>query len=459
MDPVSLCVNTQTPLVQFKRTESATKKKAAPLKVPNLSEFEDGVDYDFSPGGVTRMVFPLVRRMIQEGTLSDAHWVSLDPEGPASLLAGGITLHSVHLTADRLKGYGVVKETLWGAAHRTVRDTPASQDVFWTDDFSEYAYYNRLTAETIGALDRKEDFDLFYIHDFQQLPIGHMLGTLKPKIYRWHIPFEASAIPDQWRELLTTYFDSYNVIIASARRYVEALKSFGYSGKVRKIYPYVDPREYSRPPKSERTAVRRKLALRDRDDVVLVVARMDPMKGQDRAIRALAGLAPRYPNLKLVLVGNGSFSSSRQGLGLSKGSRWQAELEGLARHLSVEDRVVFAGHVTQRELDALYETCKFTVLPSVEEGFGLVVVEGWLHSKAAVVSGKAGIAELIEAGRNGLLSDPDDPVRLGEAMRLLLDDGDLTHRLGREGYRTSKLCSLDAGVRAETEVITQLIDR
>lgn len=458
MERLSMCVNTQTPLVRFKPSEPA-RKRTAPVKTPDLSDLTEGVDYDFSPGGVTRMVFPLVRRMLSEGTLEDAHWVSLDPAGPEILTAGGMTLHSVHLQKDRLKSYGTVKETIWGAAHRTGLDARTAKDIFWTDDFSEYAYYNRLTAGLIGKLDREFDFDVFYVHDFQQLPMGHMLATLKPKIYRWHIPFDQSAIPDQWRELFAIYFDSYDVIVVSARRYVDSLKSFGYSGKVRKIYPYVDPREYSRPPRRERAAIRRKLGVGEDDEVILSVARMDPMKGQDWAIRALVSVASSYPKVKLVLVGNGSFSSSKQGLGLSKGGEWRMELETLSRQLGMENHVVFAGHVTQRELDALYETCRFTVLPSVEEGFGLVVIESWLHSRAALVTERAGVAELVEEGRNGLLFDPGDPAMLTEKMRLLLDDDELARRIGQRGHRTSKVCSVDVGVKAETEVITQLIGK
>ena len=229
-----MCVNTQTPFLRFKPPETQGKRRA-PLKPANLANLSEGVDYGFAPGGVTRMVFPLVRRMIREGTLRDAHWVALDPAGPETIRAGGLTLHSVHLPKDRLKSYGIVKETLWGAAHHMVPDSSPAKDIFWTDDFSEYAYYNRVTAEMIGELDRRHDFDLFYVHDFQQLPMGQMLGPLKPKIYRWHIPFDQSAIPDQWKELLTAYFDSYDVIVVSAGRYREALKSFGYSGKVRVV--------------------------------------------------------------------------------------------------------------------------------------------------------------------------------------------------------------------------------
>ena len=243
MERLKLCVNTQTPLVRFRRP-GTRRKRSTPERAVDLSKLAEGVDYEFSPGGVTRMVFPLVRRMLHDGTLGDAHWVSLDPSGPDVFTAGGIVLHSIHLKKERLKSYGNVKETLGGAAHPSGLDTRRARDIFWTDDFSEYAYYNRLSAELIGKLDQEVDFDVFYIHDFQQLPMGHMLATLKPKIYRWHIPFDDSAIPDQWRELLTTYFGCYDVVVVSTRKSMDSLKSFGYAGKIRKIYPYVDPREY-----------------------------------------------------------------------------------------------------------------------------------------------------------------------------------------------------------------------
>ena len=162
------------------------------------------------------MVYPLINRMLKDGILSDAHWISLNPTGPETIKAGRITLHSINLEKDRLSKYGHVKEAIWGAAHGTSDDTLGDRDIFWSDEFSEYAYYNRLTSELIRKLDEEHDFDIFYIHDFQQLPIGHMLATLKPKIFRWHIPFDESMLPEQWTEPLATYFNSYDVVIASS---------------------------------------------------------------------------------------------------------------------------------------------------------------------------------------------------------------------------------------------------
>jgi glycosyltransferase involved in cell wall biosynthesis len=417
----------------------------------------EGVEYEFSTGGVTRMVYPLLRKMVEDGTVEDAQWVSLNPSGPPVVKANGITFHHVALPSEKLAGYGAVKEAIWGTVHGVQSAGAAMENVFWTDEFSEFTYYNRVSAELMAKLDDQHDFDLFYIHDFQQLPVGKLLETLKPKIFRWHIPFDETMIPIEWKELLATYFNSYDTVIASSGKYLDALKSFGHQGRVRKVYPFVDSREFSVPSKEEVDELSRRLGIGDEDIVALTVARMDPMKGQDRAIRAVASSTSKFENIKLVFVGNGSFSGSVSGLSLSKGQRWREELESRARKLGLENKVIFAGHLSQKDLDSIYERCNFTVLPSVKEGFGLVVVESWLHHKPAIVTDQAGVAELIEDGKNGLLFDPNDSSALTNNIALLYDDSELCKKMGDRGFETSAQCSMEEGVKAEKQVIAELV--
>jgi glycosyltransferase involved in cell wall biosynthesis len=453
VEPLSLCVNTQTPLVQLLRPRPTTSAGRGPSIAPvQLSKLVEGTDYRLSPGGVTRMIAPLVRRLQADGVLNEVHWVALNPSGPRTILADGMTLHNVALDPARMASYGHVKEAIWGAVHG-IGGRGGDDELLWTDQYSEYAYYNRASSEVIQELDRKYDFDAFYVHDFQQLAVGHMLNTLKPKIFRWHIPFDETMIPPEWREWLATYFNSYDVVIVSARRYRASLKAFGHTGKVRQLYPYVDPADFSRPPHDEVAATCRARGIRN-EEVVLVVGRMDPMKGQDRAIRAFGAVAKEFPSSRLVLVGNGSFSGAQGAPGLSKGARWRTELELLVKKLGLENRVLFTGHLTQRELDCFYEAARFTVLPSVQEGFGLVVVESWLHRKPTIITDRAGIAELVQDGRNGLLVDPDRPKKMAEQMRrLLADDGEFVRRLGREGYKSSKQCTVDTAAPAEAKLL------
>ena len=122
--------------------------------------------------------------------------------------------------------------------------------------------------------------------------------------------------------------------------------------------------------------------------------------------------------------------------------------------------MVFTGHLIQEELDCMYERCRFTILPSVREGFGLVAVESWLHGKPAIVSDRSGIAELIRDGMNGLLFDPNDSAALADQMRLLLGarSGTLRARLARNGRTTSKKCFLDAAEKAEGQLLAEVTE-
>jgi len=446
-------------LVQFLEPPDGDRRTWESRGEVDLATLREGVDYHLSPGGVTRMVYPLLRRLLHEQVVEGAHWVALNPHGPTTVRLGGLTLHNVSIEGSRMAGYGKVKEAIWGRIHELDgAETP--NELFWSEAFSEYAYYNRRTAEVIRSLDERLDFDVFYIHDFQQLAVGHMLGTLKPKVFRWHIPFDASTIPDQWRELLSTYLNSYDVVVVSARRYARSLSVLRPKGKTLRLYPYIDPDDYTLPENGAVQTVSARFGLLPGDDVALVVGRMDPIKGQDLAIAALGEIAGRYPALKLVLVGNGSFSGSSSGLGLSKSGVWRRHLEALVQERGLEDRVVFTGHVSQAELDALYQRSRFTLLPSVREGFGLVAVESWIHDRPAIVTERAGITELIRDGVNGLVFDPDEPGALKRQMRRLLDDrsGRLTARLVRNGRTTARRCSLDAAEKAEERLLATVTE-
>lgn len=456
MSGLKMCVSTQTPLVQFDMGERARGRGEGESPVVDLESLVEGKEYRYTPGGVTRMVFPLLRHMLRSGMLTSVDWTSLNPTAPSIARIGGIMLRSVAIEKSRMAGYGKAKEAIL-AAMSGIASGGADDDIFWSDDFTDYAYYNRQTAELVSALDRENDFDVFYIHDFQQLPLGHMLHSLKPKIFRWHIPFDESVIPSEWKEPLGTYLNSYDVVIASSMKYLSSLQRFGYSGKARHVYPYVDPTDYSVPSMGEVDSLCRGLGLAKQDKVALVVARMDPMKGQDRAIRALAKARKEERRLKLVLVGNGSFSSSKGGVGLSKGAAWRSELELLAKKLGLKESVVFAGHLSHGGLDAAYERCDLTLLPSVREGFGLVVLESWIHKKPSIVSRGAGISELVADGVNGFLYDPDDCDGLADKMLTLVSDKRRARLMGERGCSTSKRCYIDEGVKDESDVIAGVV--
>lgn len=287
--------------------------------------------------------------------------------------------------------------------------------------------------------------------------MAHMLHTIKPKVFRWHIPFDESLIPEVWRQSLASYFNSYDGVIVSCKKYLASLKRFGYTREARYIYPHIDQDVYKRPRKREIEEFNHKFGIQEDDRVLLVVARLDPMKGQDRAIKGFAKVARNFPDSKLVLAGDGSFSSSKQGIGLSKAERWLSQLRELVRTLGLESRVVFTGHLTHTELQAAYERCELTILPSVLEGFGLVVIESWRYKKPTIVSSMAGVAELIKQGKNGLLFNPNDPDDLVDKLSVVLSNQNLASAFGKNGYIDSRQCSLGKGVKSVAQLMLDLV--
>ena len=146
--------------------------------------------------------------------------------------------------------------------------------------------------------------------------------------------------------------------------------------------------------------------------VLGAVGRLDPQKGFDVALEALALL----PGVRLVLVGEG-------------GAR--ADLVARAEALGVAARVTFTGW--SEDVRSHLAGVDVLVLPSRSEGFPLTIVEGMLAGLPVVATRVGSVAEAVRDGDTGLLVGADDPVGLAAALRLLAGDPALRRRLGARG--------------------------
>ena len=169
-----------------------------------------------------------------------------------------------------------------------------------------------------------------------------------------------------------------------------------------------------------RDALAAELGVRVPADAFLVgaAARLEPQKGIGVLIEALARLAPAHPSLHCVIMGDGSL---------------RAQLEARARRSGLEARVFFAGSVrlAARYFPAFDVLC----MPSVDESFGLALVEGMAAGCAVVASRVGGIPEVIRDGVEGLLVPPGDPDRLAEALQHLLSEPTRLAELRRAARR------------------------
>jgi glycogen synthase len=155
----------------------------------------------------------------------------------------------------------------------------------------------------------------------------------------------------------------------------------------------------------------------------LAVGRLVRQKGFDRAIAAVAELAPRHGELRLTIVGVGPL---------------RAELEEQARELGVADRVEFAGTVDHDAIPALMSDAIALVMPSRFEGLPLVALEAAWMARPVVGTVAPGLSLAVVDGENGLLVDPEEPHALAAAMEALILDRNRADELGVAARRRAE---------------------
>lgn len=170
---------------------------------------------------------------------------------------------------------------------------------------------------------------------------------------------------------------------------------------------------------------------------LLTVSRLDAgddYKGIDIVLQALPGLARGIPDLRYVVVGDGSD---------------RARLQRLAVDLGIERRVEFRGQLSVEALGRAYAESSLFVLPSTGEGFGIVFAEAALFGKPSVAVASGGAPEVVVDGVTGCVVPPRDAVALGSAVRELLENPGRLAALGaRARQRALEYYSFDAFAEA-----------
>lgn len=146
-------------------------------------------------------------------------------------------------------------------------------------------------------------------------------------------------------------------------------------------------------------------AVDEENDTVLVLSRLDPRKGIDKAIRAFAQL--EREDTELLIGGTGRLESS---------------LKELASELGVREDVRFLGFVPNQELPALYSSVDLFVLPSEYEGFGIVFMEAMACGTPVIGTDVGGIPTAIDDGETGYLVSKDGIGQLSTHIDAILDD-------------------------------------
>ena len=196
------------------------------------------------------------------------------------------------------------------------------------------------------------------------------------------------------------------------------LQDYSVDGaKIRVVANGVDPQKFK--PVDDAAAARRQFGLGD-EPCVLFVGSLIPRKGLPFLVKAAEKIVKDGGETKFVIVGEGPLKS---------------QLLGAVEAANLSGNFKFLGNVKEGMLAALYNCADVFVLPSIQEGQGIVLLEAEASAKPVVAFDVGGVKEAVRDGETGLLVKSGDADGLAEAVMRLLSDKVLREKMGANGRK------------------------
>ena len=158
---------------------------------------------------------------------------------------------------------------------------------------------------------------------------------------------------------------------------------------------------------------------------ILCVGRLVKRKGQDKLIKALPEIKDEFPNVKLLLVGEGPL---------------RKKLSKLVKKLQLEDNVIFTGRVSYEELPKYFRVGDIFAMPARTrnfglevEGLGIVYLEASATGLPVIVGSSGGAPDALIQGETGYVVDGRNVEEIARQISYLIRDPESAKRLGAKG--------------------------
>jgi len=353
--------------------------------------------YPYNVGGADKRLWELARKLA-ENSKHEVHIYGMKWwQGPDTIVTNNVHLHGVCKVRELYNEDGVrsIKEALVFSLKVLLPLLKADYDVI---DCNQFPYLPCFSGKIASIIKRKplvitwlEVWDVYW---------RSYLGTIGGSVGRM-IERLTMRLPD-------------GIVAISQKTRIDLIKR----GKVRPERIDVIPVGID----LERIA---KIAPARESTDVLFAGRLIHEKRVDLLLNAIAVAKKEIPTITCAIIGDGP----ERGL-----------LEDLAVKLGVEENVSFTGFVDQDGLTAYMKASKVFVLPSIREGFGLVIVEANACGLPVISirHDMSAVRELVEDGVNGFLVNDISSREIAEAITKLVTDEALRERLAENGFAMAK---------------------
>ncbi|WXG40607.1 MAG: glycosyltransferase family 4 protein [Candidatus Freyarchaeum deiterrae] len=349
---------------------------------------------------------------------------------PSEELVEGVKVYRVGVGSKKedWNRYSIFKERLYEQIHGLRTEGGWSRE-----GCKEFVKFNKAVASKITQLCSDKKINIVNPNDWQLYLTPDYLDFSVPVVYTWHVPFTSNMGDDLGRQAATR-LKKCDKVVFSIHEYLDHAKSLGVpEEKLVCIHPFVDPSRFDLDEK-EGYKYKKEKGIPLESEIVLCVARIDPVKSHEELLKAFSIIKKERQNAKLVCVGNGSISNDVLGIRTQR----KEKILKLMREFDLEGDTIFLGHVPHEDIPKIYKMADVVVLPSKMEGFGLSLTEAMAAEKPVVAYNVGGVGVQIEDGFNGFLIEQGDFVGLAEKTCEVLSDKELNKVMGERAKQVVK---------------------
>lgn len=176
---------------------------------------------------------------------------------------------------------------------------------------------------------------------------------------------------------------------------------------------------------------------------ILFVGKLYKRKGLIFLIQSMEKLIEKYSFFRLIIIGDGPEHFF---------------LQNYVKKKNLQKNIVFLGQVNHFTLLQNYLICDLFCLPSLQEGFGIVLTEAMLAKKPVISTTAGSIPEIVKNNSNGILVSPKNPNALSDAIEKLYLDENLRQKFGTKGYQdVMKKFSWEKSAKAYIDVYEKVM--
>ncbi|MCX5668245.1 MAG: glycosyltransferase family 4 protein [Candidatus Omnitrophica bacterium] len=268
-------------------------------------------------------------------------------------------------------------------------------------------------ASQLARIIKDKKIDLVHAHTRVSQVASYLASrrTGTPYIATCHGYFNAKLS----RRLFDTWGEKVVAISEAVRNHLE--KDFNVKPeRIEVIYNGIDLIRFSNTYSPDQiTRARRSLGIQ-RGNVIGTMGRLSSVKGQKFLIEAMKEVVSKSKDARCLIIGSG---------------REEAALKELAKSLGLEGHVIFTG-AAYMDIPLYLACMDIFVLPSIEEGLGLALLEAMSLGRPCVASATGGIRDIVNDGVNGILTPVGDSVQIANAVLKILGDKDLAKNMSKK---------------------------